>query len=311
MRVPWLAIALAVPALAHAGMAGHAARALPPACTVPLLPDPGTPGRGMVALPGGTVQMGEGAMLPGEGPARAVAVAPFLIDPTDVTNDQFAAFVAATGHVTVAERLGSSMVFVGAEGQVDRDDPGAWWRLVPGADWRHPRGPGSSIRGRGSLPVVHVAPEDALAYARWLGRDLPSEAEWEYAARGGLAHGRYPWGDTPSTPGRPLANTWQGVFPLLDLGRDGYKAEVAPVGCFPANGFGLYDMAGNVWQWTATREPSGEAVIKGGSYLCSDDFCFRARPAARLGAAGDTTAGHIGFRTVLRPPPSSLRGSSS
>ncbi|MFA5122078.1 formylglycine-generating enzyme family protein [Zavarzinia sp.] len=314
MRFALPALLLAVPALAFAGVAGRQALETPAGRTciaAPPLPDPGDPTSGMVALPAGTVQLGEGPVLPGEGPARSVAVAAFRIDATDVTNAQFAAFVAATGYVTLAERLGSSLVFVGAEGTVNRDDPSQWWRIVGGADWRHPKGPGSSIRGKGALPVVHVAREDALAYARWLGRDLPSEAEWEYAARGGLAHARYPWGDAPSTPEHPLANVWQGVFPLLDTGADGYRAEVAPVGCYPANGYGLYDMAGNVWQWTADSEPTGEPVIKGGSFLCSEDFCFRARPAARLGAARDTTTGHIGFRTVLRHAPPSAQGSSS
>lgn len=265
-----------------------------------VLPDPAHPPAGLVSLPAGTVNLGEGAVLPGEGPARAVAVEAFAIDPTDVTNDQFAAFVAATGYVTLAERLGSSLVFVGSDGAVDLNDPGQWWRVMPGANWRRPAGPGSSLRGKGALPVVHVARQDALAYARWLGRDLPTEAEWEYAARGGLAHGRYPWGDAPSTPARPMANTWQGVFPAFDLGGDGYKATASPVGCYPANGYGLYDMAGNVWQWTADTTPEGEPVIKGGSFLCADNFCFRARPAARLGTATDTTSSHIGFRTILR-----------
>ncbi|PWR18078.1 formylglycine-generating enzyme family protein [Zavarzinia compransoris] len=288
-----LALIVAPAALALVGAGRVVTAGVPRACLT-AMPAP-------VALPAGVVNMGEGAVLPGEGPARPVAVAGFEIDATDVTNDQFAAFVAATGHVTLAERLGSSLVFVVTGAAADLADPGQWWRVMPGANWRRPEGPGSSLRGRGSLPVVHVAREDALAYARWRGRDLPGEAEWEYAARGGLAHGRYPWGDAPSTAARPLANTWQGAFPAYDLGADGYKAAASPVGCYPANGFGLYDMAGNVWQWTADTTPAGEPVIKGGSFLCSDDFCFRARPAARLGAAADTTSSHIGFRTVRRP----------
>lgn len=308
-----LAVAAGAPLLAPILLRADADAAAPPpaACLPPPPPpDPAAPARGLVALPAGTVQLGEGAVLEGEGPAHAMAVEGFLIDPTDVTNDQFAAFVAATGYVTLAERLGSSLVFVGGREGVDLNDPGQWWTIMPGADWRHPRGPGSGIEGHGALPVVHVGAEDAQAYARWLGRDLPTEAEWEYAARGGLAHGRYPWGNAPSTSERPMANTWQGAFPAFDLGGDGYRAEASPVGCFPANGFGLYDMAGNVWQWTRDVAAGGEPVIKGGSFLCADNFCFRARPAARLGTATDTTTSHIGFRTVLRPA-AAAKGSPS
>jgi formylglycine-generating enzyme required for sulfatase activity len=269
-------------------------------------PDPATPWAGMIKLEGGSMMMGAQPMLPEEGPPRTVSVAGFWIDQTDVTNSQFAAFVAATGYVTLAERgaAPASLVFVGATKSVDLNDPAQWWRLVPGADWRRPLGPGSSIAGLDHLPVVHVAYDDALAYARWLGRDLPTEAEWEFAARGGIEDARYAWGEAPPGQGRARANTWQGLFPLQDAGNDGFVARPSPVGCFPANGYGLYDMAGNVWQWTRDRytaDAGGSArVIKGGSFLCSDSFCYRFRPAARTDAAPDSGASHIGFRTVFR-----------
>ncbi|HEX6859966.1 MAG TPA: formylglycine-generating enzyme family protein [Caulobacteraceae bacterium] len=270
----------------------------------------------MARIEGGDFLMGAAAMRPEEGPARKVQVKPFWIDRTEVTNAQFARFVEATGYRTLAERglskarypqltdqqrRPASLVFVGAKAR-RLDDPGLWWRIVPGADWRHPRGPGSSIKDKAGWPVVHIAYEDALAYARWLGRDLPTEAEWEYAARGGLEARRYVWGDQPQDPKHPRANTWQGVFPVVDTGGDGHEASAAPVGCYEPNGYGLYDMAGNVWEWT--RDPAapgaGEHVIKGGSFLCSDDFCFRYRPAARTAGPPDSGASHIGFRTVKR-----------
>lgn len=320
----------------------QAARTPPPkACLVAAdLPDPAHPNAGMVRIAGGTFDMGAAALRDEEGPARTVRVAPFWIDRTEVTNAAFARFVAATGYRTEAERpldaaayprlsekqrRPASLVFVGGGGE----DSATWWRLVPGADWRHPSGPGSSIQGRDTLPVVHIAWSDALAYARWLGRDLPTEAEWEYAARGGLVGKRYSWGDQPQSASAPRANTWQGVFPAVDTGSDGYKAQPAPVGCYPANGFGLNDMAGNVWEWTRDwYRPGLEAaddgvqdgpaqarsldpdepgvakhVVKGGSFLCSDDFCFRYRPAARTPGPPDGGAAHIGFRTVLREAP--------
>ncbi len=279
---------------------------------------------GDVAIPGGAMIMGARAQMPGEGPPRRVHVAAFRIDRTAVTNAEFAAFVAATGHVTAAERGArpSSLVFVGGGDGVDLRDPSQWWRIVEGADWRHPTGPGSSIDGLEHLPVVHVAYEDALAYARWRGRDLPTEAEWEFAARGGLDGATYVWGEARANDGKPRANVWQGVFPLEDRGDDGFKAQPAPVGCFPPNGYGLYDMAGNVWQWTrdvwrpglhhdpeaapetASHDPrdpqAAQRVIKGGSFLCADNYCLRYRPAARTAAAAGDGASHIGFRTVLR-----------
>lgn len=293
------------------------------AAVAPCLKEPG----GEVALSGGVMMMGARAAMPGEGPPRRVTVKPFRIDRTDVTNAEFAAFVAATGYVTRAERgpHPSSLVFVGAGDGVDLGDPSQWWRIVPGADWRHPTGPGSSIEGRDALPVVHVAYEDALAYARWRGRDLPTEAEWEYAARGGLDGATYAWGEERPSEGAAKANTWQGAFPLEDKGDDGFRAAPAPVGCFPPNGYGLYDMAGNVWQWTsdvwrpglyddaesapetASYDPADpdalQRVIKGGSFLCADNYCLRYRPAARTAAASGDGASHIGFRTVLRDDP--------
>lgn len=293
----------------------------------------------MVFVEGGRFDMGASAMQPEEGPPRPVEVAGFWIDRTEVTNADFARFVAATGYVTLAERpldpatypglsgedlKPSGIVFVGAD-QPAGSDPGQWWRVVQGADWRHPAGPGSSIAGLGALPVVQIAWEDAMAYARWLGRDLPTEAEWEYAAQGGKPATRFVWGDQPLDEQAPQANVWQGIFPAVDSGGDGYKARPAPVGCFPANGHGLHDMAGNVWEWTrdwykpslgadpatgpaeAMAYDPGEPgarkhVIKGGSYLCSPNFCYRYRPAARQAGPTDTGQSHIGFRTVLRLP---------
>lgn len=294
---------------------------------------------GMRWVPAGRYIIGDRPQRIEEGPPHAETLEGFWIDQTEVTNAAFAAFVRATGYVTLAERpadpalypgvpaaqLGpSSVVFVGLKPGAMPAGPASWWRVVPGADWRHPSGPGSSIAGHMRDPVVHIGYADALAYAHWRGRDLPSEAEWEAAARGGLVGGLYSWGDAPPggdgrAPAR--ANVWQGTFPIADQGGDGYKAKVAPVGCFPANGFGLYDMAGNVWEWTksvmrdtADRDPSdppdggaaadhGRHVIKGGSFLCADNYCYRYRPAARSAGPPDGGGSHIGFRTVLRPRP--------
>ncbi len=299
-----------------------------------------SPTAGMVWLAGGTFVMGARARLPEEGPPRQTVVSGFWIDRTEVTNREFAEFVDDTGYVTLAEqpldpatypgltaeqRRPSSVVFVGDRGAEVRANPASWWRVVQGADWRRPSGPGSDLRGRNHLPVVHIAHADALAYARWRGRDLPTEAEWEYAARGGLEGRDFSWGDDPAdTAAR--ANHWQGPFPALDTAEDGYKAQAAPVGCFPPNGFGLFDMAGNVWEWTSdwyrpgldptsAMQPVGpeaamafdpgdptsrKHVIKGGSFLCADNYCFRYRPAARQAGPPDTGASHVGFRTVLR-----------
>ena len=295
--------------------------------------------KGEVALSGGQFTMGEDPLRPEEGPPRTVRVGPFSIDRAEVTNAEFAAFVKATGYQTLAERKPdprlypgvdpallkpSAIVFKGAQADPKLTNPGLWWQIVDGAQWRHPTGPRSGVIGQDRAPVVQVAYEDALAYARWRRRDLPTEAEWEFAARGGLADGRYEWGDAPSSQSHPKANYWQGVFPAVDTGADGYQARPAPVGCFPANGYGLHDMAGNVWEWTkdlyrpgltatgsdpgAERaydpaEPQGvlpKHVIKGGSYLCADDYCFRYRPSARQPGPPDTGSSHLGFRTVAR-----------
>ncbi len=337
-----LALGLALAAAACAPRAGHrgAAATTPPAHAGPCIanlatPEPAPSTAGMVFLKGGVFQMGAKPERREEGPPRATRVRAFWIDRTDVTNADFARFVAATGYVTLAERpldpkayprahgdqlKPSAIVFVGSD-RPPGSDPSQWWAVVPGAEWRHPEGPGSDLKGEDTLPVVQVAFADALAYARWLGRDLPTEAEWEYAAQGGRGPGRFIWGDAPFDDKHPQANVWQGVFPSLDTGADGYKAQASPVGCFPANGYGLYDMAGDVWQWTkdvyqpgldpdAKRDPQGPApvlgdaahnhVIKGGSFLCSPDYCFRYRPAAREAGPTDTGENHIGFRTVLR-----------
>jgi formylglycine-generating enzyme required for sulfatase activity len=288
----------------------------------PPAPSPDLRAAGMVALPGGTFVMGSESHYAEEGPRRAVTVGAFWIDATEVTNAQFAAFVAATGHVTMAERgltaeeaphvpadlrAPGSMVFSPPRDLVGLDDPTRWWRYVRGANWRAPLGPGSSIEGFDHHPVVHVAVEDALAYARWLGRDLPTEAEWEYAARGGL-EGDAVWDEPHDPVSGWKANTWQGAFPARNTREDGWLTT-APVGCFPANGFGLRDMTGNVWEYVsdgwaarpgaAAPEPARVAV-RGGSWLCAPNFCARWRPTARQPQERALGSNHIGFRTVLR-----------
>jgi len=283
---------------------------------------PGPAPSGEVALKGGTFVLGARPEHDDEGPPRTVAVGPFSIDRTEVTNAQFAAFVKATGYVTLAERRPdpalypgvpadqlkpSSLVFVGAAG-LGSGDPSLWWRVVDGASWKHPEGPGSNLAGRERHPVVQVAFEDAMAYARWRGRDLPTEAEWEFAARTGLDGKRYEWGDDRPDPKAPRANTWQGVFPAVDTADDGYKARTAPVGCYQASAYGLSDMTGNVWEWTSDWLPDGRPegdparsrMVKGGSFLCADNFCFRYRPSARQPGPPDTGTSHVGFRTVKR-----------
>lgn len=282
---------------------------------------------GMVAVKGGRFAMGSDQHYAEEAPVHEVAVEPFLIDRHDVTNAQFARFIAATGYVTVAERGGPTGVAASAVFVMPEARKAGAWRLVPGADWRHPQGHGSGIEGLDSHPVVQVAYEDAQAYARWLGRGLPTEAQWEFAARGGLQAQAYVWGDRFAPGGTPMANTWHGAFPFVNSQDDGY-AGTSPVGCFPANGYGLYDMAGNVWQWTATAYrpghgrddgfdpgrpgdalappagPSRAMVIKGGSHLCAPSHCMRYRPSARQPAEAGLGTSHIGFRTVAALPPS-------
>ena len=288
----------------------------------------------MKPIPGGTFLMGSDAHYPEEGPAREVRLAPFSIATHAVTNAEYAAFVAATGYVTVAERpldpadfpgappenlQPGSMVFTRTPGPVDLRHINLWWRWTPGASWRHPEGPGSSTQGRERHPVVQVAYEDATAYAAWAGQRLPTEAEWERAARGGLEAAAYSWGDRPEAERERLANYWHGEFPWRP--EPGY-GTTAPVGSFPPNGFGLFDMAGNVWEWTSDWYGGSEAasldpgqpqfsvprrVVKGGSFLCADSYCRRYRPAARRPQMIDTGMSHIGFRCVaddsLRTPP--------
>lgn len=290
------------------------------------LPAPAGPQAGMVHLGGGHFRMGSNEGYPEEGPALQARVSGFWIDVHPVTNAQFRRFVEATRYVTVAERTpqdgtpAGSAVFVQPHGP----QPGGW-RYLPGADWRHPDGPDSDLAGRDDHPVVQIAYEDALAYARWLGRDLPTEAEWEYAARGGLQGQTYAWGNQFNPSGRAMANTWQGPFPFQNTREDGYAGR-SPVGCFAPNGYGLLDMGGNVWQWTSSwyrpghhpaphdevdtvtqaqsddpRQPGVPVkVIKGGSHLCSPDYCVRYRPAARQPQDPHGATSHIGFRTVLR-----------
>lgn len=298
---------------------------------------------GMAIIPGGVFRMGSDRHYPEERPARDVAVAGFRMDVMPVTNAQFAEFVAASGYVTVAERpldlsqypearpelaVPGALVFRMTSGPVDTGDLRNWWHYVPGAFWRRPEGPGSDIAQRAQHPVVHVAHEDALAYARWAGKALPSEAEWERAARGGLEAADYIWGSELTPDGRQMANTWQGPFPWRNFELDGW-AGTSPVGSYPANGYGLYDMAGNVWEWTddwyagmpgqAPASPCcGDAaraasidrrhpgagiprkVVKGGSHLCAPSYCRRYRPAARQPQMIDSAMSHLGFRCVVR-----------
>ena len=293
----------------------------------------------MAALDGGTFLMGSQEHYREEGPVRRVTVGPFSISKTEVTNAEFAAFVAATGYVTTAERAldpaahpgwpeellqPGSMVFSPPERAVDLRNTMAWWRYVPGANWRNPTGPGSSIAGLEGHPVVQVSPEDAEAYAQWAGGRLPTEAEWEYAARGGLEGASYVWGESYDPVEGWKANTWQGAFPHNDKALDGHPGT-APVGSFPPNGYGLYDMAGNVWEhvadWWVPGHPSVEQsdprgpslklaahfsspeigprrVVKGGSWLCAPNFCLRYRPAARQPQEQGLGSNHIGFRIV-------------
>ena len=297
----------------------------------------------MIWVPGGRFRMGSDEFYPEERPVRDKAVGAFWIDPCPVTNGQFRAFVADTGYLTMAERpvtaadypgadpallTPGSLVFHQTAGPVDLRDVRNWWSYEPGADWRHPEGPASDLAGRGDHPVVHVAFEDAAAYAAWAGKDLPSEAEWEYAAQGGMDGMPYAWGGDLTPGGHRMANTWTGEFPWQKLPGD--HGTTSRAGCYPANGYGLYDMIGNVWEWTADpyqaastpRPPSpccagtaaaagGPApaggtpdvvfkVVKGGSFLCAPSYCRRYRPAARQGQSTDTSACHIGFRCVVR-----------
>lgn len=278
---------------------------------------------GMTKLDGGRFLMGaedaEGFPADGEGPIREVHVDPFYLDTTPVTNEQFSEFVRVTGYRTESERFGWSFVFAGhiLEEKYRRivEDTvlgHEWWCKVPGADWRHPEGPDSSIGDRPHHPVVQIAWNDAQAYCEWAGKRLPREAEWEYAARGGLEQKKFPWGDELTPAGKHLCNIWQGEFPKIDLGEDGYTAP-GPVGAFPANGYGLLSVTGNAWEWcqdwfhptwhmTATHvnpvgPPEGrERTMKGGSYLCHKSYCNRYRPAARTKNTPDSATTNISFR---------------
>lgn len=278
-----------------------------------------------VPIPGGVYTLGDTRFYREEAPIIEAKVAAFTIDTHEVTNGQFAEFVAETGYKTRAERglyearfadlsekerAPGSAVFnpPSAGGGLN---PAGWWSFVEGATWRAPMGPGSNITGMDSHPVVHVTLEDAAAYARWRGRRLPSEAEWEVAARGGLAGTRYAWGDKhPDDMPNAVANTWQGIFPFTNTARDGFGG-LAPAGCYGANGFGAHDMIGNAWEWTIDRfaarreampveagDLGGQGVIKGGSFLCADNYCGRYRPAARHAQDLSLGTSHIGFRTV-------------
>jgi sulfatase modifying factor 1 len=285
---------------------------------------------GMEQVPGGAFAMGSGDFYPEEAPVRPVEVEGFWIDARPVTVGEFRRFVTQTGYVTVAERpldpalfpdadpvrlVPGSLVFRPARGPVDLSDFRNWWSYVPGARWDRPEGPQSDTYTRGRHPVTQVAYEDAEAYAAWAGKQLPTEAEWEYAARGGLDGKTFAWGDELAPGGRMLANSWQGEFPWQNLMLDGFAAT-SPVDAFPPNGYGLYDMTGNVWEWTqdtftashnekpCCAPPPDERIprriIKGGSHLCAPNYCLRFRPAARQGEAIDTSTSHIGFRCVLR-----------
>jgi formylglycine-generating enzyme len=307
---------------------------------------------GMAWIVGGTFLMGtnDKESFPNERPAHVVQVQGFWMDVHDVTNAQFSQFVEATSYVTTAERkidwedlkkevppgtpkpddsalAAGALVFAPTSGPVPLNDLSAWWRWVPGANWRHPEGPQSSIQGRENHPVVQVSWYDAAAYAQWAGKRLPTEAEWEFAARGGLESKRYVWGDEFKPGGKYMANTWQGLFPVTNTAEDGFVGT-SPVGSFPANGYGLYDMAGNVWQWCSDwyrvdtnieaasknvcRDPRGPAesydpgdpyapkrVVKGGSFLCNPSYCESYRPSARRGTPPDTGTSHTGFRCVI------------
>jgi formylglycine-generating enzyme len=289
---------------------------------------------GAVLVPGGEFLMGSEAFYPEEGPVRTAVVPDLEVDAHPVTNAAFRRFVAATGYVTGAERppdpadfpgadpadlVPGSLVFRPTSGPVPLDDWTRWWHWVPGAEWRHPEGPGSTLHGRERHPVVHVGFEDAAAYAAWAGRRLPTEAEWEHAARGGLDQATYAWGEDPEPRGRVMANRWFGRFPWENLRPHGFE-RTSPVTRFPPNGYGLYDVTGNVWEWTssdwAPSPDAGEAppgccaprapalseharrVIKGGSHLCAPSYCLRYRPAARQGQEVRSSTGHLGFRCV-------------
>jgi len=305
----------------------------------------------MLWIPGGTFRMGSEEFYAEERPVHEVSVDGFWMDRNIVTNEQFSRFVEAKGYVTLAERplnpadfpgappenlFPGALVFKKTRGPVDLQNYANWWAWVVGTSWRHPFGPDSSVEGIEQHPVVQVAYEDAEAYAQWVGKDLPTEAEWERAARGGLEEKKFTWGDEHSPGGNAMANTWQGEFPWQNKLLDGFEGT-SPVGSFPPNGYGLFDMAGNVWEWTSDwyvhrhadeivksccgpavnpriaspdksydpRQPQfriPRKVVKGGSFLCAPNYCLRYRPAARQPQMIDTAMSHIGFRCIIRTP---------
>jgi formylglycine-generating enzyme required for sulfatase activity len=272
----------------------------------------------MVLIPGGTFRMGSDKGMPHEAPIHAVRLDSFYVDAHEVTNAEFARFVDAAGYVTEAEKWGWSLVFDPREDDAARVPEAPWWRKEDAADWRHPDGPSASIDGKDNYPVVQVSWNDAAAYAAWAGKRLPTEAEWEYAGRGGLAGSEFPWGNEFEHGGHAMMNTWSGVFPEHDEGTDGYTG-LAPVGSFPANGYGLYDMAGNVWEWCADwygvnyydRSPSVnprgpeagvERVLRGGSWLCADNYCVGFRVSHRNKSAADSGLTNTGFRCAKGAP---------
>ena len=306
-------------------------------------PAPGPAPEGLGWIPGGTFWMGcENCAMPDALPLHLVAVDGFWMDRAPVTNAEFERFVKATAYVTVAERpldpkdfpgvprdklVPGSAIFVPTSTPVPLDNPLQWWRYTPGANWKHPEGPGSTLKAREDHPVVHVAFEDAVAYAKWAGKRLPTEAEFEFAARGGLDRQKYPWGNEMNPGGKAAANTWQGQFPAKDLAEDGYVGT-SPVTAFPPNGFSLYDMGGNVWQWCAdwyrpdayaapaqtpavVRNPQGPAdsfdpqepgaakrVTRGGSYLCTEQYCARYLVGSRGKSEISSGSSNLGFRLV-------------
>lgn len=253
---------------------------------------------GPVSLPGGEAIIGSNQAYLEERPQRSLHIKPFSIDATEVTNADFAAFIRATGYVTEAEQPQPGFnVPGGAVFMRPSVDHPSWWRFVEGASWRHPEGPGSHITNREQEPVVQVTIRDARAYADWAGRRLPTEAEWEYAARAG-SRSTYIWGEERNPDDEEKANIWQGAFPLQNSEDDGYRLR-APVGCFAPNDFGLYDMIGNVWEWTDSEWDAGVThVIKGGSFLCAENYCRRYRASARQPQENTLSTNHIGFRTV-------------
>jgi len=308
-----------------------------------------SPDLDMIWIPGGVFTMGSNDHYAEEAPTHRVAVKGFWIDRFQVTNAKFRRFVQETGYVTIAEQIPAIEDYPGADpadlvagsvvlspppGRVPMHDHYQWWAWQPGACWKHPEGPGSSIQGRDKHPVVHVSWDDVSAYATWAGKDLPTEAEWEFAARGGHECREFAWGDELAPDGKMLANYWQGEFPWQNLALDGYE-RTAPVGSFPPNDFGLFDMIGNAWEWTSdwyaghreatrsccsapelnprgvTREqsidtdapgaPMPRKVLKGGSFACAENYCRRYRPAARQHHPIDTGTNHVGFRCVVHP----------